>query len=35
MRAKESSLSEFPKHRFRTTVALSLDMKYECEAGNN
>jgi len=26
---------KFSKKRFRTTVGLSMDMKYECEAGNN
>jgi len=30
---KQSSLREFPKKRFGTTVGLSMDMKYECEAG--
>ena len=28
------SLKEFPKKRFRTTVGLSMDMKYEFEAGS-
>ena len=30
-----NSLREFPKQRFRTAVGLSMDMKYECEAGYN
>jgi len=29
---KQSSLREYPEKRFRTTVGLSMDMKYECAA---
>jgi len=31
--SEQSSLKEFPKKRFRTTVGLSMVMKYEFEAG--
>jgi len=31
----QNSLKEFPKKRFRTTVGLSMDMKYAFEAGYN
>jgi len=30
---KQNSLKEFPKQSFRTTVGLSMNMKYDCDAG--
>jgi len=33
MIAKQSSFRAFPEKRFRATVGLSMDMKYECECG--
>jgi len=32
-RVKPTSLREFPKKHFRTAVDLSMDMRYEFEAG--